>query len=350
MKNLYSLFLLTILSTTLFAQTTRRVNGDPNITGVNVYNTIQDAVDAANTDDVILIEPYGANLSVNPIYDETVNVDKRVHIRGNGYFLENSELQIEPIDKRTATPFVINFKIGSDGSSIKNVYISYLYASMDISAPNILIESCRIPWINISSQETASVVISEGKNVTIRKSVVGYLYDNRGQLAKQNSNLNLLFENSIVESGVQLNNSIFKNCYINSLSQSSNSIFTNTIFYNDIVGGGSNFNNAISFCIGFSGGLPTLGNNLNNVVWEQIFKGSSYSAFNSYVFENEIELSNSSLGKNAGINGGDIGIYGGTYPYEKSGLPHHPITTFFINSGIGNNNIDLDAVITLKAN
>ena len=78
-------FGLLAFSFTALGQTTRRVNGDPNITGVNVYNTIQAAVDAANTDDVILIEAFG---SANDQYTGAT-ITQRLHFRGNGYNLNN---------------------------------------------------------------------------------------------------------------------------------------------------------------------------------------------------------------------------------------------------------------------
>lgn len=348
MKNLYSLFLLTILSTTLFAQTTRRVNGDSDITGVNVYNTIQAAVDAANTDDIILIEPYGKNSSLNPTYNEDVLVDKRLHFRGNGYNLTNPSLGIDVLDKRDVNISGIQFQLGSSSSTMKNLVVNTVY----FTAPNILAESSKIGILYFSSLENSTVIISEGVGAKIRKCLItGGIFDARSTLSFNNNNLNFVAENSRTSYISSVNNSIFKNCLINSMGSSNNSIFTNCIFQNAVVGlpAGSNYNNAISYCISFAGDLPTIANNIINVAWQQVFSGPYYIGvdFNA---ENDLVLSGSSVAKNAGINGGDIGVYGGTYPYELSGLPHHPISTFFINSGIGNNNIDIDAVITIKAN
>ncbi|SOE23376.1 hypothetical protein SAMN06298216_3763 [Spirosomataceae bacterium TFI 002] len=346
MKNLYSLFLLTILSTTLFAQTTRRVNGDPNITGINVYNTIQAAVDAANTDDVILIEPYGIPSSSNSIYSEAVQVDKKLHFRGNGYYLTNPELTINTLDPRFVYVGAMTFDIGSAGSSVKNLYVN----STNIYVPNVLLESSRIGLIYFNSYGTPSNIISSGINTTVRKCLISSIDDNRGSSIEEVQNLNLLVENSMIASAIRdCNNSIIKNCHIGEISSTSNSIFTNCIVVSS-VSDRNNSNNSISYCISFANDLPTQGNNTNNILWQQLYSGSQYFNDNSFDGENDLKLSNSSIGKNAGINGGDIGIYGGTYPYEKSGLPHHPINTFFINSGIGNNTLDLDAVITIKAN
>ncbi len=348
MKKISTLLIFSLLGYTLTAQTVRRVNGDPSITGVNVYNTIQAAVDAANTDDIILIEPYGENESQNPAYGEEIHVDKRLHFRGNGYNLDNPNLSISLFDKRPANlNSSLSLELGSAGSSVKNLFGNYL----NLVDSNILIESCSFASVYLNSLENSNLVISHGINPQIRKSLISYITDNRGTKSKSLAYLNLTLENSIVSGIAYLSNSIFKNNIINYSSYTHNSIFTNCIFQSKIVGspGGSNYNNAISYCISFDGDLPALGNNINNVAWQQVFKGQSYLG-RSYTNESHAELSNSSLGKNAGINGGDIGIYGGTYPYEKSGLPHHPITTDFLNSGIGNDEIDIDGVVSIEAN
>ncbi|UBM60002.1 hypothetical protein LAG90_04980 [Marinilongibacter aquaticus] len=361
MKKITTLLVFSIFGYTLTAQTVRRVNGDPAITGVNVYNSIQAAVDAANTDDIILIEPYGENESLNPYYDEAnnsqpnqVHVDKRLHFRGNGYNLDNSSLNITSLDKRSVyTSCTIYLDLGSSGSTIKNLRLG----NVEISSDNVVIESCLADHIRFTSLENINSVISQGINSVIRKSLLFYgIDDYRGTLSKESTELNCTIENSHFgqfASIGDLDNSVIKNCYISQLYSTDNSVFTNCIFQSKIVGnaGGGNFNNAISYCISFENDLPTLGNNQNNIAWQQVFKGSNYGDRpDAFPVENDSELSNSSVAKNAGINGGDIGIYGGTYPYEKSGLPHHPISTFFINSGIGNNDIDIDAVITIKAN
>lgn len=351
MKKFYSLFLLSLIASTLTAQTTRRVNGDPDITGVNVYNTIQAAVDAANTDDVILIEPYGANINENPAYTGTTQIDKKLHFRGNGYFLDNPLNALTPLDQREANfGGQMVFEFGSSGSTVRNLKVS----TIEVYTDNILFESVFSGSFTSYSLENSSVVISEGINCTIRKSIIQQgIRDYRGGLSKINSNLNLIIENTLTTSLTDIDNSIIKNSQISNMGQTDNSIFTNCIFFSKVIGidGGGNYNNAISYCISFQNDLPTLGNNMNNVAWQQLFVGPNYiQYYSNYAIENDSELSNSSVGKNAGINGGDIGIYGGTYPYEKSGLPHHPISTFFINSGIGNNAIDIDAVITIKAN
>lgn len=349
MKNLYSLFLLTILSTTLFAQTTRRVNGDPDITGVYVYNTIQAAVDAANTDDVILIEPYGSTLTENPFYNETVNVNKKLHFRGSGTFLNNPMLPIDLLDRRTLTIYGgrIEFNTGSDASTIRN-----LTAQINVSSSNILIESVS-GSVNFGTVfNSNNELLSQGIGCRIRKSFIGTVFDGRASYIKSVTDLNLNIQNSSIGSFQDLSKSIIKNCYFIRLIRTNNLTITNciTIGESKFFGlGSSNQNNNMSFCISFGEALPSNNNNINNASWEQVYTGSGYSSL-SYVGENAQILRNDSIAKSAGIEGGDIGIYGGAYPYEKGGLPHHPITTFFINSGIGNNDIDLDAVITIKAN
>ncbi len=368
MKKISTFFALCLFGHTLAAQTVRRVNGDPAITGVNVYNTIQAVVDAANTDDIILIEPFGENLGLNPFYVEDVFIGKRLKIYGNGYNLENPNLAVEPLDRRVVHfQGSIYFEEGSSGSIVKylngmphaDVYPNNIFynGSLGIKESSITVESCRLTGIFMLSEETSTELISQGVNCQIRKSMLGILRDDRGILSRNASSLNLTVQNSMLygnyygnEALANIDNSIIKNCLVGNIYGTDNSVFTNCIFFQEVnCPNCYNFNNSISYSLSFQNDLPTANNNVNNVTWEQVFKGPSYG-YKGYQGEDDVELSISSIAKNAGINGGDIGIYGGTYPYEKSGLPHHPISTFFINSGIGNNNIDVDAVITIKAN
>lgn len=59
-KSLSILTLLTFSAFCSFAQTIRRVTKDINITGVNIYSTVQAAHDAAVAGDIIYLEPISA--------------------------------------------------------------------------------------------------------------------------------------------------------------------------------------------------------------------------------------------------------------------------------------------------
>lgn len=340
-------FGLCAMSFTSFAQTVRRVNGDPAITGVNVYNTIQAAVDAANTDDIILIEPYGTpGGSLLSIYNEVVIVDKKLTFRGNGYYLNNPTVNITPIDVRSVYISHVIMDLGSAGSEVYNLQTN----GMNIYVENIYIESSKVGLLYFDSYGTSSSITSAGINAVIRQCLLSSVDDNRLEAIQQIQDLNLTIENSFIAHEIKdCNGSLIKNCHIKTINSCSNSVFTNCVIVDSYLDR-NNSVNSISYCISFSNDLPSLGNNTNGATWDQVYSGSLYFNDGSFDGENHQVLSSNSLAKNAGINGGDIGIYGGTYPYEKSGLPHHPISTFFINSGIGNDNIDLDAVITIKAN
>ncbi len=261
MKKITTLLVLCLLGYTLTAQTVRRVNGDPAITGVNVYNTIQAAVDAANTDDIILIEPYGKNQGENPSYYEEVMVDKRLHFRGNGYNLDNPLSPIEPLDRRSVTigrDFIFN--IGSNASTVSNIFFAQ---GVKVYSPNVKIESSKIDGeLRFYSTENSSTVITEGTSPILRKCILRWVVDGRSNLSRTNSNLNLLLENCLVWGYItSTDNSIFKNCQIQGLSSVDNSVFTNCIFYTQFVGiNGYNYNNAISYSLSFADDLPTLGN------------------------------------------------------------------------------------------
>ena len=173
MKKLILLFLLA-LSCSTFAQTTRRVNSDPSITGVNVYNTIQAAVNAANTNDIILIEPAGIK-NENPSgsqYSESVTINKKIHIRGNGrqiYMSVAEVLPFVPYDDRIVQVDAFSFGTGSSGSSIKHCQVNNIY----IADSRILIENCQrsgSQGIVIYLKSIAGIFNAD--SVTIKKSMI----------------------------------------------------------------------------------------------------------------------------------------------------------------------------------
>ncbi|MFC3811282.1 hypothetical protein [Lacihabitans lacunae] len=332
------------------AQTTRRVNGDPNITGVNVYNTIQAAVDAANTDDVILIEPYGNS---NYVYYSSVETSKRIHFRGNGFNLNNPQLSFKPLDTRTVQLGNITFKNGSEGSTVKHARTGTIY----VNESNISIEDSYCHSIWIGNQFDESILVSEGTNLKVRRCLVGYNgvnetireYRNNGSL----TSTNLLVENSVLfgilfsGGGVNnvISNSIFKNCQIyGNITEVITSSFVNCIFQGIEYTTSSN----ISYCISFHS-LPNSNNNISNATYDQIFSGTSYST-TDYQGDLDRVLKNGSIASGAGMNGVDIGVYGSVNPITFSGLPRYPQITTFYNSGVGDNTTNISATATFKAN
>jgi hypothetical protein len=78
-----------LLLNTTYAQTIRRVNNNPGVTGVNVYSSAQAAHDAAAANDIIIIEPSATSYG-------SLTLTKPLKIYGNGYYLgQNQELKAD---------------------------------------------------------------------------------------------------------------------------------------------------------------------------------------------------------------------------------------------------------------
>jgi hypothetical protein len=354
-KSIFTILSLFFIAFVTNAQTIRRVNGDPTITGVNVYNTIQAAVNASNTNDIILIEPAGIK-NENPngyAYSGTVVVNKKVHIRGNGRAIYSSAAEVLPYipyDDRMVQVDAFTFGAGSSGSSIKHCQVP----TITIADSRILIENCEgsNPGIDVYLESIAGVFNAD--SVIIKKSRVSRVRFNHPNNATivtylkiQNCFLGYLWAGSGnlgVPSGAEI-----QNCFFSSptFGPWTNSSIINSILYGPV--GTLHSSNTISHCIGLNGGLPLLTNNMNNVPSINIFNTSnSQGEINSYPTYRKLRTN--SVAKAYGINGEDIGEFGGNDPYPLNVGPNTPVCTGFVNTGLGNNSINIQAQVSFKAN
>ena len=87
---------------------------------------------------------------------------------------------------------------------------------------------------------------------------------------------------------------------------------------------GNTFNNNI-FCFTFTfpAGNVNQGNAYNkiNIPQDSIFKNQTGTTFS---YTQNYHLRTTSIGKNAGTDGNDIGIYGTAYPYKEGAVPANP--------------------------
>jgi hypothetical protein len=359
MKNIYSFLALCLLGYTLSAQTTRRVNCDPKITGVNVYNTIQAAVDAANADDVILLEQ-----SCTPSTFGNVTISKRLHLKGNGYVRNFNDISIRPSFEAAEALGTVTLEFGSSGSS----FSSLQFTALEVFDSGISIKNCVAGDILFqNSFDGSSNVQSEGNNAQIISSVISTVRDFRYGTS---SFSNTLISNCILFmstggaaltnlSNIVARNNIFWHNASNGQTMQgvTNSIFENNVFRTlglGIEGSGSQ-SNSFNHNINVNGNhLPNSNGNINNAVATDVFVGPTfpqYSVVNYLITEeNAYKLSVGSLAIGAGTGGSDIGPWDGEFPYQVSGLPNTPINTNFSNTSFGNNTTNISATATFKAN
>ena len=338
----------------LFAQTIRRCNNNPGVTGVNMYTTIQAAHDAAVAGDIIYVEPsdndYGA-----------VDIRKRLTIIGNGYYLDKSSNV--SFDTRTSKLSTITFNNGSANSILTGVVVN---SSCSINDVSITITRCKLS--NVAFGVSTNLVAgqnSRGNNGTITKCIV-----NGGNIAGQNS--------ATVANQYGYNCAITNNIMFYGVTNMTNSVISNNAFYTAATGGGSTgslFGCSVSNNIYDARGLGSAiqfvtsgsGNTIsNNICLGQAATPSGNGNVNfgdetiTFLVSNpwttastedsKFQLGVSSPAIGVGSGGTNAGAFGGASPYVLSGMPAYPVITNYVVSGVGNASTPLNVSVTVRGN
>ncbi|MES2518449.1 MAG: hypothetical protein V4585_10100 [Bacteroidota bacterium] len=353
MKNVVLIFLLAISCST-FAQTIRRCNNNPGVSGVNVYTTIQAAHDAAVAGDIIYVEPSVTDYG-------SVDVRKRLTIIGNGYNIDkNTNVPFEP---RTSKIVTITFNNGSANSVITGVDLSG--AGTNVNDVNITITRCKTNVIGFgASSNLVAGVNSRGNNATITKCLI------TGSISGSNST------NVASQYGY--------NCTITNNIQQGSSIgsITNTVIASNIYNlqGISNVMNNLNGCSvtnniydarGFTATIPFVTSGAGNTISNNICLGqagtpsgngnvnfgdetTTFLVANPWLtFPTEdakFQLAVGSPAIGIGTGGTNAGAFGGANPYILSGLPAYPVMTNFTTTGVGNTTTPLQVSVTVRGN
>ncbi len=327
MKNLYlkSIFIFFCLVLISKSGNARIITVSNSTLTAGQYTDIQTAINAAVVDDTVYLTPSPSS------YGNFV-INKRIILIGGGFNVSNT--QYNWISQ------VGNIDIDStfNGSVVKGTKIQGLkfYSFGLVSGSghyygvdNVTIERC---W----SESTIDI---RGKGWIIKNSVTG------GSIVINNYS-NTIIANNFIGSNIStsnnpstliVNNMFMYYSYFSSLSYVviANNIFLYSTYYysGNIVTGCSQctFNNNISYAGVPLATLPgvnnTGGNNLNNT--NPLLIATGFTTNNNLpivqISTYDWHLQAGSPGRNAGTDGKDIGIYGGTYPPANlSGLPSIP--------------------------
>ncbi len=354
MKHVILIFLLAISCST-FAQTIRRCNNNPGVTGVNIYTTLQAAHNAAAAGDIIYVEP--SSLSYGPL-----NSTKRLTIIGNGYYLDKNANT--SFDTRSSLAGVLVFDNGSANSIISGLSNTDIYVN-DI---NVTITRCNN--ISVAFGESTNLIAgvkSRGNSGTVSRCIVGRIYGNYSQVSSAQYGYNTIVINNIgYNTGgnaiiSSLTNSTISNntFYLSSYSRLdnlyncsvSNNIFdarnlSGTIQFVNGVGSGNTISNNI--CLELQA-LPSGNGNVNF--------GNSATTFlvnnpwSTWTGEDaKFQLAAGSPAIGIGTGGTNAGAFGGANPYILSGLPAYPVITNFTTSGVGNTSTPLQVNVTVRGN
>jgi len=332
-----TLLLTTLLTAFAFVSSAKIWRVGINSTVGADYTTIQSAHDAANSGDTVHVMPFPSGSTP---YGDLICTKKLIMI-GNGYFLSlNPNTQAYPV---TSQLNKIDFAPGSDGSVVTGMTIIGDMTIQDgVNNINVLRNYFNGALLNLDGNAAGSTTIGV-KNI----SIIGN-YNTSITNVNSNTSTSISIRNNVLYqvglsskfSGVCSNNII-----IGGLLSISNFIISNNIstatsaaFKNITSAGNSFFNN-----ICYTNELPVGNGNINGATTGSIFVGTTGTST-----DGQWKLKIGSPGIGAGTSGNDCGIFGGSTPYQLSGLPSVPsIYQLSIPSSTANS---LNVTISVKTN
>lgn len=346
--------LFTLFATTLMAQTVYVVDnttGAPS--GDHVFDNVEDAIEAASAGDIIHIRPSMSNYSgfrVNKplsIYGIGFNPDKQAPIRsrvsgtititaaGSGSVLSGLDLSTITFEGNPQNDPITNIRIE------KNNLRGRIITSSSPQINQLLIQR-NIVGVSITNADIDLGTSSNVSNVLILNNI---FTDTRNSISVGNQAV--ISQNLFLASGsgsnfafssirnVQVQNNVFLGARPRG-SSSSNVQFTT--FENNLLFGVSN----PEFPVGENGNTGS--NNLVGVNPQFVNLEPSNSGWDFDNWDASLQPGSPAIG--AGINGEDLGIFGGAAPFDLTMVPLPLIQAFQVPGFIGT---DDELNVTIQA-
>lgn len=295
---------------------------DNNFPSMGDYTTLQAAHDAANSGDTLFLTP-------SFIGYRSCNLTKPLTIIGNGYS------DTAP----SSLPYSViwgDFSITAEASGGKLLSLD-IGSYMFIYASNYTIEKCRSTW-NIKIMQGASNVLlrqNKIKRLEYQNQTIITLYNNYFLTSNHFCLWSELYQ--VAEATLNAFNNLFISDYQCSIQISgTNSLFVNNIIFPNQSGILTSYNNIVS-----DGSLPPTNGNQLNVDLNTIFLDYQNGNFH---------LKPGSPAIGAGLNGEDIGIYGGDFPFVDGGAPPFPTIYHLDVPHTGNSQNGVNITIKAKSN
>lgn len=303
------------------------------------YPVLNTAIDSAKNGDTIIL-PGGAVQNNPPL-----NISKRLTIVGAGHY---------PDSTSATRPTTISngFYIlpGADSGSISGI------SGLGISIGNGSANSANVANYRIERNYLNSLTINNGTghpiNLRIIENVIPFQVQGSDTAIFEK---NIFTGNACYGSGYNgpayFNNNVFYSCGgcgwgLPAFPWGNNSMFVNNIFiWRGGVGSypgwglGSNclyVNNLFCSVTPLNSGTFQCGqtNTCENNIIDQLISDTFVNANTSlFVYSNDYHLKPTSPGKNASLDGTDVGIYGTSIPYKEGAVPFNPHISL-INVGV----------------
>jgi len=278
------------------------VQSPSNVT--KVYNDLNKAITAAEAGSIVFLPAGGVQLN------DSVKITKRLTIIGVGHRSDTE-------GGFTMVAGKFQFYKGSDGSSLMGVYLSgdVYIANTDGEVNNFLLQYCNVNSVQVGNQYCSTLLInqnylrngSNGGNSPIH-------FTNNIVHSIVNVNCGIIDNNIIrLSGGYSYNYSNYSYLYFALFDISSTSIKNNILVEPNYIHSGSN-------CV--------ISNNMLTSVWGD--NSVVVTDWNAVLVKSDLGVNplcdyhlKSTAGKNAGSDGTDIGIYGGT-GFNDAALPPFP--------------------------
>lgn len=286
------------------------------------YTELTDAVTNAVSGDTIYI-PGGT-------FTAGFTLTKKLHLVGVGHNIDSTLVT-------GITKFISNVTLsaGSDNSSMEGIYLDGDLNFGETTTPTVVsgffMRRCNVNKIYFVTSDP-DTQIRYANNLFIESvirsgivsSTIGYYNSMQVQSNSFFNNIinwdigflgnNCMFKNNILilDYFRNVKGAVFENNYIGKQVISSE-IFSCT-FYNNI---NQNLMSTLSHELS-----NLFRNNIDNQALTDTFV--NYTAGVAYSYDFDYHLKATSPGKNAGIDGTDIGIYGGTFPWKEGSVPSYP--------------------------
>ena len=344
-----------ILAFMLFATITTKatvwsVNNNPANNSAADYTNLQNAIDSASVGDTLYV--YGSPTTYGTVY-----VKKQLYFFGEGY----NVIGAGRYSTSVGTFYLGEIKdalnqLVSDASGSVFTGFDCTIKSQVAGISNITILRNRV---DIYYKGYSSVPAS---NWIIINNLIGVL---KHDAANMKENNNFQIENNIILPAgyVGCTNAIVKNnLIIRTYVYFDYGTITNNIFYYTSPAGctNSNIKNNLSYAngstIATSFDVSTTNIIANNIeAQDPKFTSVTISSSPSFSYAHDYHLQSTSPAIGAGINSGDLGIYGGNYPFPSGGVV--PLQTSalpgipqILNLQISNTLIPIDSVLHINLN
>ena len=302
------------------------------------YTSLQAAIDAAMDGDTLLI-------AGSPTTYVAITIDKKLRLIGAGMAPGYRQSAYTTILNLVGLSASLNYQ-GASGSSFEGIVFRPLSNNGEVVIKNIaapiIIKGITVDRCYIFGKTNSPLNINYIEDLTIRNSILFSTYIKISLGVQNVIVLNNIFANNAyyisnpanTSNNIILNNNIFfgddpfgsnTNIY-SQFSQTYNILFSNNIFYRispdpyGVTVENCVFDNNISFDATSNAfsitGLNTGANNIENSdpQFVSIAPGAT-----SFTWTDDLHLAPGSPGENMGVDGSDIGIYGGSFPFPLGG-------------------------------